>query len=149
MGTYSINGITGVVSIWAFTIYFSNFLFIRMFPEENVKKVFIHPYTYIRYAFHCIFTSKERYNKLRAHATYSLNTCLYTCIHFLALLYSFPLFALLLLLPMLSSLSLPTLCHHSSSSMPYHHTSLSLFNSLPTHILKSKLEVGVGNVAHK
>lgn len=38
MGTYSINGITGVVSIWAFTIYFSNFLFIRMFPEENVKR---------------------------------------------------------------------------------------------------------------
>lgn len=114
------------------------------------KKVFIHPYTYRRYAFHCIFTSKkETCNKVRPHATYSLNTCLYICVHFCTFLYSFPLFALLLLLPMLSSLSLPSLSHHPSSSMPHHHTSLSLFNSLPTHILRSKLEVGVGDVAHK
>ena len=70
------------------------------------KKVFIHPYTYRRYAFHCIFTSKkETCNKVRPHATYSLNTCLYICVHFCTFLYSFPLFALLLLLPMLSSLS--------------------------------------------
>ena len=59
IGKYSIDGITGVVSMWAFTTYFSSFLFISMFPEEDVKKVFIHPYTYIRYTFHCIFTSKR------------------------------------------------------------------------------------------
>lgn len=69
---------------------------------------------------------------------------------FLCLLRPFP-FLLSSLLPMLSSLPLPSLSHHFFSFMPHHHTTLSLFNTPPTYILKSEMEVVVGGwgVIHK
>lgn len=60
---------------------------------------------------------------------------------FLCLLHPFPFLLSSLLLPMLSSLPLPSLSHHSFSFMPHHHTTLSLFNTPPTYILKSEMKV--------
>lgn len=115
-----------------------------MFPEENVKrgKVFIHPYTYIKCISLYIHLKREQ-TKPRAQVPLLLEHLLFIPVFtFCTLLYSFPLFALLLLLPMLSSLSLPTLCHHSSSYAIPPHQPLSL-SLLPTHI-QVKTEVGVG-----
>lgn len=141
---------------WAYghSLYiFQIFLFIRMFPEEKCqeRKVFgVHPYTYIRYNFTCdiSFSKRENCNKLRAHATYSLNTCL---LYLYSLLYTSLFFSPFCPSP-------PSHAFFSLSPTPLSpffllyaippHQPLSL--QLPTHSYPQvKLEVGVGNVAHK
>lgn len=124
MGTHSIDGITGVVSIWAFTIYFSNFLFIRMFPEENVKRESI--YTSIHLYKVCI--SLYIYLKKR-ELQQSENPCHLLLEHLPLYLYTL-LYTSLFFSPFCSS---PPPSHAFFSLSPYPLSPFFLLYAIPPH----------------